>query len=748
MKKIKTLRKTKIRIPIFLMAILALGFLSINLKLFTNEKMLLKKELLSKDDFDDLKMSGTYSDIEIDDLPGSLVNWTWARTQPWCIQGTGTSGDPYIIEGHTFNYNSLGPESLIIRNSRKYFILRNCNITDSHPSWAGLYLTNVTNGQVRNNAVYNNGWGIVLTETNDTIISNNEVYNCGDNHGIDLEYSNFNTLSGNIVYDTTGNGINLLNGNNNTLTANIVHNSNSGIGVTSSSEFNDLIDNTVYNNSENGINLANSDYNDLIGNIVYNNSLSDIYLETSNNNSLVSNTIYDSKAHGIYCEDSDNNTIEQNNINNNMQHGIFLLDSSHNSLEINTISSSTENGIELDGSLYNLLSNNYIFDNLLHGINIVVGLGSNYSDANNITMNRIYHNNESGINLDDEVYENDIWDNYIYDNTIHGISLYDCGYEDIYRNWIYDNGEIGIFCTSSSYDNNFYENVFVGNKKHAVDDGTDNFWNSTTIGNFWDNHTGPDISPHDGIVDTQYNVSGSTGSIDYLPIAEDGAPRINILSPREGDAFNETAPDFAITITEDYLISRWYKINNSATNYPFTGLSGTIDQTAWDTLSDGNITLTFYASDLPGNTGNAQVIVQKDTLAPIITIYSPHSGDVFGTTPPTFNMTITDPNLDTIWYIIEDRDPIIIVDVVEFTIPTQIWNFIPEGTANVTFYANDTLGHLSFQSLILSKNITSNIPDFWIGLDYFTTGLFITLFSCISICIVIIKIYHKKKIFK
>ena len=52
------------------------------------------------------KFAVVYEDIVIDDLPSSSKNWAWAINQPWCSQGTGTSEDPYIIEGHSFIFNS------------------------------------------------------------------------------------------------------------------------------------------------------------------------------------------------------------------------------------------------------------------------------------------------------------------------------------------------------------------------------------------------------------------------------------------------------------------------------------------------------------------------------------------------------------------------------------------------------------------------------------------------------------------
>ena len=51
-------------------------------------------------------------------------NWTWARAQPWCATGNGTKEYPYIIENVTIIFPPA-VDCLTIRNSRKYFIVRN-----------------------------------------------------------------------------------------------------------------------------------------------------------------------------------------------------------------------------------------------------------------------------------------------------------------------------------------------------------------------------------------------------------------------------------------------------------------------------------------------------------------------------------------------------------------------------------------------------------------------------------------------
>ncbi|GAH51114.1 unnamed protein product, partial [marine sediment metagenome] len=95
---------------------------------------------------------------------------------------------------------------------------------------------------------------------------------------------------------------------------------------------------------------------------------------------------------------------------------------------------------------------------------------------------------------------------------------------------------------------------------------------------YWDNWTSPDTN-NDGIVDNPYTYIGGAAKTDYLPIAEDGAPRIMINSPSEGDGFSAVAPNFSVSITEDYLDTMWYTIDGGSNNYTFIE-NGMINQSA------------------------------------------------------------------------------------------------------------------------------------------------------------------------
>ncbi len=120
------------------------------------------------------------------------------------------------------------------------------------------------------------------------------------------------------------------------------------------------------------------------------------------------------------------------------------------------------------------------------------------------------------------------------------------------------------------------------------------------------------------------NIGNGTASITFYAI--DGAgnvnssevivrkdaiiPDITINSPIADDVFTEP-PEFTISIIEEDLVSRWYTVEGRITQYPFTGLTGTIDEDGWDDAPEGDVTITFYAEDGAGNIGSESVTVIK-----------------------------------------------------------------------------------------------------------------------------------------
>ncbi|MFX1525066.1 MAG: hypothetical protein ACFFCC_16275, partial [Promethearchaeota archaeon] len=205
-------------------------------------------------------------------------------------------------------------------------------------------------------------------------------------------------------------------------------------------------------------------------------------------------------------------------------------------------------------------------------------------------------------------------------------------------------------------------------------------------------------------------------NLDFKPKLS--APPIIVIDiPNPYDLFGSIAPDYNVTITDggDGINETWYTIDGGNTNFTFSD-NGTLNQDEWNLRPNGTVTITFYANDTLGGESSASVEVYRDVLAPIISINSPSDNDVFGSTAPVFDVSITDGNLDTMWYHITGSS-----FNRTFTGNEQFnqadWDIIANGTlTTITFYANDSLGNESSQSVNiyidrLGPSITINSPS-------------------------------------
>ncbi len=200
------------------------------------------------------QISTIYTDpISIDDLPGSLTNWSWAKDQGYCT-GSGTSGSPYVIKNHIFNTSAFSTTPLVIENSRKYFEIENC-LYIGHSSYAGIFLRNVTNGKITGNSMAPpTGALIYMRNSSYNTISNN-IASYGLVYGILLEGSmgltRFNTISNNIVSNNLDTGISLRSGCvNNVISNNLIsNNTNYGIELDPGTANNEVYLNCLNNTS-------------------------------------------------------------------------------------------------------------------------------------------------------------------------------------------------------------------------------------------------------------------------------------------------------------------------------------------------------------------------------------------------------------------------------------------------------------------------------------------------------------------
>jgi peptide/nickel transport system substrate-binding protein len=254
--------------------------------------------------------------VLIDD---TLPEYNWSKTadeNDWCT-GSGTSGDPYIIEDIVVNGQGL-TNGIEIRNSNVFFKIRNCTISNGLEY--GLKLYNVNNSIIDNLTLYDNPVG-----------------------GIYLEYSNNHTISNNIIRNSIemGYGIFLIFSNHSRVLDNNVQNFTGGIfsGYTFD---NYLIGNTVMDNQF-GIITGLTHNLTIDDNDILNNEFLGIGFQETND-TIISNNgefgiILISMAYGCF-----DNTIELNQIYNHNMIGVGLdILSSQNKVFLNVFSGNLVN---------------------------------------------------------------------------------------------------------------------------------------------------------------------------------------------------------------------------------------------------------------------------------------------------------------------------------------------------------------------------------------------------------------------
>ena len=94
-------------------------------------------------------------------------------------------------------------------------------------------------------------------------------------------------------------------------------------------------------------------------------------------------------------------------------------------------------------------------------------------------------------------------------------------------------------------------------------------------------------------------------------ITDDTNPVVEIQNPVTGQTYL-APPPFDLQITEPHVDEIWYTLNNGSNHY-ITSDAGVINQSAWKSLSDGDVMVKFYVSDILGHIGSDQIVVGKDT---------------------------------------------------------------------------------------------------------------------------------------
>ncbi|MHA1908348.1 MAG: right-handed parallel beta-helix repeat-containing protein [Candidatus Thorarchaeota archaeon] len=265
----------------------------------------------------------TYIDHGAVEIDGDADFLTTAADEGW--PGTGTAGDPIIIEGYKFYATLVQP--VRIWRTDLHWIFRN-NLITTDGVICGIWTDSTTHGWVVNNTLDNCHSGIVIANDENLIfednvivgntgngvdiiapltngiIRNNEIYDLGGDAIICEEVVDVE-ISGNYIHDMPYDGIEVSGGENSVIKDNVILDTRTAIRVGRSASDIEISNNTIQGVQNNGINCI------------------------ADSTTIEHNTIRDVGLNGILLTDSmsayaDNNVISENVIINCTEYSIEI----------------------------------------------------------------------------------------------------------------------------------------------------------------------------------------------------------------------------------------------------------------------------------------------------------------------------------------------------------------------------------------------------------------------------------------
>ena len=92
-----------------------------------------------------------------------------------------------------------------------------------------------------------------------------------------------------------------------------------------------------------------------------------------------------------------------------------------------------------------------------------------------------------------------------------------------------------------------------------------------------------------------------------------------------------------------------------------------------------------------------------DILSPEIIINSPISGETFGCMAPKYNISIIEPNLESIWYTIDGGITNFTINKLSGFIDQHAWVDAPLGSITISFYIKDAVNNTNYEEVVITK---------------------------------------------
>lgn len=380
-----------------------------------------------------------------------------ASSEAW--PGSGTQVSPYLIQGYEID-NSSALYSIRIDSTYLYVRIQNCYLHEA--IFSCIYAANAHHLTIFNNTC-NSPW----------------------NAGIYVFGGDNNTISGNTCIGNAHEAIEIHQSYYCLVSDNTCNYNDYGIYITFC-EHSEISNNTAIGNGD-GIYVEGSYWIVIKDNLCRQNFLAGMELTGTSWYSRVSRNNCSNNADGLNVESWVYSLIDNNTCINSGGWGMLVQDAYWSTVSDNVIRNNTKTagwlggvmpaGLVMYRDMGCALRNNLIAQNDWGGITV------HDSDWCNFTNNEISDNSNVAFRIEDTSDCNRIWNNSI----------------------LFNNGTTGTFDPANS---------------QASDNGTSNWWNTSGsphgYGNYWSDWKTPD-SDADGIVDKEYNLTGTTGAKDWYP---------------------------------------------------------------------------------------------------------------------------------------------------------------------------------------------------------------------------------------
>ncbi|MGY5860595.1 MAG: right-handed parallel beta-helix repeat-containing protein, partial [Candidatus Thorarchaeota archaeon] len=237
--------------------------------------------------------------------------------------GNGSESNPFVIEDYEIDLDRAVGNCIEIVNTRVHFIIENCTL-DGATTGRGVYLSNTTNGIIKEILSLENRYGIEVVWSEGIVITNN---NCS--YPMEFGYEGIRVA---------GNGSCVV--ANNTV---VLH--SPGIEIAGSS-YTTVFNNSVTRAEETCISvIGGSAYTELLNNTCFN---SETGIESRTHNVIIANNIMDDlNLRGVFIAGVHNNTIVDNMFTYCYMYGVTLVGDTFNATVERNIMENVNVGVEV-----------------------------------------------------------------------------------------------------------------------------------------------------------------------------------------------------------------------------------------------------------------------------------------------------------------------------------------------------------------------------------------------------------------